>query len=187
MRRHLLAFTMQGEDLAQPTNTVDLDPSVRDARGVPVARITYRPHRHELVASAHHRSQLVRVFEEMGATGTGVVTIPSAAGSPGWEGVRSVAPDSHHVMGTTRMGNDPRTSVTDAFGRLHDLDNVVVADSSVFVTSSGYGPTLTLVALAMRAAEALSGSHGAGSHGAQSHGAQSHGTGSDAIEGGAVE
>jgi choline dehydrogenase-like flavoprotein len=60
-------------------------------------------------------------------------------------------------MGTTRMGHDPATSVVDEFGRLHDVQNVVVADSSVFVTSSGYGPTLTLVALAQRAATALAG------------------------------
>ena len=55
------------------------------------------------------------------------------------------------------MGTDPATSVVDPTGRLHDLDNVVVADSSVFVTSAGYGPTLTLVALAARAAHLLAG------------------------------
>ena len=51
---------MQGEDLPQPTNRVDLDPTVRDVRGFPVARITYRPHRHELVASAHHGPRHMR-------------------------------------------------------------------------------------------------------------------------------
>jgi choline dehydrogenase-like flavoprotein len=73
-------------------------------------------------------------------------------------GPLSAIPMSRHVMGTTRMGADPRTSVVDAVGRVHGLDNVVVADSSVFVTSAGYGPTLTLVALAARAAAALLGS-----------------------------
>ncbi len=53
------------------------------------------------------------------------------------------------------MGTDPATSVVDAAGRVHGLDNVVVADSSVFVTSAGYGPTLTLAALAARAAHLL--------------------------------
>jgi choline dehydrogenase-like flavoprotein len=53
------------------------------------------------------------------------------------------------------MGTNPAASVVDPYGRLHDVPNVVVADSSVFVTSSGYGPTLTLVALALRAARAL--------------------------------
>ena len=63
-------------------------------------------------------------------------------------------------MGTTRMGEDPETSVVDPWGRVHGLENVVVADSSVFVTSAGYGPTLTLVALAARAASALAGRDG---------------------------
>ena len=158
MRRHLWAFTMQGEDLPQLTNTVDLDPVVRDARGFPVARITYRPHRHEVAASAHHQLRLVQTLEEMGAQSTGVVTIPSVPGEVGWDGIRSAAPDSHHVMGTCRMGDDPTEAVVDAFGRVHGFDNLVVADSSVFVTSAGYGPTLTLVALAIRAAAALAGS-----------------------------
>ena len=69
----------------------------------------------------------------------------------------SPIPESRHVIGTARMGDDPATSVVDRWGRVHTLDNVVVADSSVFVTSAGYGPTLTLVALASRAAHHLAG------------------------------
>ena len=45
--------------------------------------------------------------------------------------------------------------MVDPTGRLHHFDNVIVADSSVFVTSTGYGPTLTLAALAARAAHHL--------------------------------
>jgi choline dehydrogenase-like flavoprotein len=56
-----------------------------------------------------------------------------------------------------RMGTDPTASVTDAFGRLHDVPNVVVCDGSVLPTGAGYGPTLTLVTLALRAAHALAG------------------------------
>jgi choline dehydrogenase-like flavoprotein len=55
------------------------------------------------------------------------------------------------------MGDDPARSVCDPWQRLWDVDNVVVTDSSVFPTSTGYGPTLTLVALAVRAARALAG------------------------------
>jgi choline dehydrogenase-like flavoprotein len=58
-------------------------------------------------------------------------------------------------MGTARMGDDPRTSVCDRWQRLHDVDNVLITDSSVFPTSTGYGPTLTIVALAIRASRAL--------------------------------
>jgi len=66
-------------------------------------------------------------------------------------------PISRHVMGTARMGADPRTSVFDSWQRLHDVDNILCTDSSVFPTSTGYGPTLTIVALALRACRALAG------------------------------
>ncbi len=68
---------------------------------------------------------------------------------------RDPTPISRHVMGTARLGADPRTSVCDPWHRLHDVENVLVADSSVFPTSAGYGPTLTIVALALRATRAL--------------------------------
>ena len=55
-------------------------------------------------------------------------------------------------MGTARMGHDPGRSVADAFGRLHDVEGVRLADASVFVSSGGANPTLTLMALALRAA-----------------------------------
>jgi choline dehydrogenase-like flavoprotein len=55
------------------------------------------------------------------------------------------------------MGTDPRRSVVDPYGRFHDVENMICADSSVFVTSSGYNPTLTIVALAIRASRALAG------------------------------
>ena len=60
-------------------------------------------------------------------------------------------------MGSARMGDDPSTSVFDRWQRLHGIDNVVCTDSSVFPTSTGYGPTLTIVALAIRASRALAG------------------------------
>ena len=153
-RRHLWGFIMQGEDLPYPTNTVDLDPTVRDVRGFPAPRITYAGGHHELVASAHHGPRLEAILSEMGAVWTARTTSPGTE----FQGIkRTGSPESRHVIGTTRMGEDPATSVVDPFGRIHDLDNVVVADSSVFPTASGYGPTLTLVALAARAAGHLAG------------------------------
>jgi choline dehydrogenase-like flavoprotein len=153
LRERLAAFVMQGEDLPYATNRVDLDPTVRDVRGFPVARITYRGGRHELVASAHHGPRLEAILKEMGAGWTGVSTSPGV----GHHGGETPISESRHVIGTTRMGEDPATSVVDPYSRVHGLENVVVADSSVFVTSAGYGPTLTLVALAARAAAALTG------------------------------
>ncbi len=70
IRARLWAFIMQGEDLPYAGNRVDLDPTIRDARGFPVARITYRPGRHELAASAHYGPRLAAILEEMGAEWT---------------------------------------------------------------------------------------------------------------------
>ena len=60
-------------------------------------------------------------------------------------------------MGTCRMGADPATSVVGPEGRFWDVDNMLCADSSVFATSAGYNPTLTIMALAGHAARALTG------------------------------
>lgn len=154
LRDKLWAFIMQGEDLPYISNTIDLDPSVRDMHGLPVARMTYKGKKHEFVASAHFGARLEAVLKDMGAEWTFTATSPGAQFAHGRLGE---VPESRHVMGTTRMGQDPTTSVVDPFGRVHGIENLVVADSSVFVTSAGYGPTLTLVALAARAASSLAG------------------------------
>ena len=52
-----------------------------------------------------------------------------------------------HLLGTARMGDDPQDSVVDGFGRTHDVENLFVADGSVFVTSGGCNPTSTIVGL----------------------------------------
>lgn len=154
LRDRMWTFTMQGEDLPQATNRVDLDPSIRDVRGFPVARLTYRPHRHEQVAAQHFGPRLAAILEDMGSTWTRVSTSPDIDLSD-YSGYVSPVPASHHVMGTARMGDDPATSVLDPHCRYHGIDNLAVCDSSPFVTSAGYGPTLTLVALALRTARSL--------------------------------
>jgi choline dehydrogenase-like flavoprotein len=156
LRQHLWGFCMQGEDLPVPTNRIDLDPTIRDVRGLPVARITYRPHLHEMAASAHYGPRLEAILKEAGALWTVVTTSPSNE-STEYGSFVSPIPESRHVMGTARMGTDPATAVCDLWGRLYEAPNVLVADSSVFVTSTGYGPTLTLVALALRNGRALTG------------------------------
>jgi choline dehydrogenase-like flavoprotein len=155
MRDKIWAFTIQGEDLPQITNRVDLDPQVRDYRGFPAGRATYEPHRHELVASKYYGPKLTQIMERAGARFTFTATSPPLPGSRGIEA--RPTPESKHVMGTCRMGTDPRTSVVDPWQRFHDVENLVCTDSSVFPTSTGYGPTLTIVALAIRACRALAG------------------------------
>ena len=67
LRRRLWVFTMQGEDLPQATNRIDLDPSVRDAWGLPAGRVTYSPHRHELAASAYAAPMHEAIMRDAGA------------------------------------------------------------------------------------------------------------------------
>ena len=155
LRERLWVFTMQGEDLPQAANAVDLDPAVRDVWGRPAGRVTYAPHRHELAASEHWAPLLERVLRDAGAEWSVSSTSPPRD-APGAEAhPLGLAPASRHVMGTCRMGRDPATSVVGPEGRFHDVENLLCADSSVFVTSAGYGPTLTLMALAHRTASLL--------------------------------
>jgi choline dehydrogenase-like flavoprotein len=66
-----------------------------------------------------------------------------------------VVVSSAHPMGGCRMGSDERSSVTDAWGRVHNHPNIVVADASLFPTSSKVNPFLTVMALAERNAEQI--------------------------------
>ncbi|MCH7788710.1 MAG: GMC family oxidoreductase [Acidobacteria bacterium] len=150
---------MQGEDLAQRGNRVDLDPAVNDVWGRRAGRVTYAPHGHEIVASQHWAPLLEEVMREAGAEWTISTTSPPIGelGPLDSENPLGIAPASRHVMGTCRMGDNPTSSVVDAQSRFHDVENMLCADSSVFVTSTGYGPTLTLAALSKRAAHLLTG------------------------------
>lgn len=147
LRRRIWAFTMQGEDVPQATNRITLDPTVKDAWGFAAGNVTYVPHKHELVASDYSTGIHEAVMREAGAEAAFSATSPRG----------DEPPESRHVMGTARMGTDPSTSVVSPEQRLWDVDNVLVCDSSVFVTSAGYNPTLTLSALAHRAATLLVG------------------------------
>jgi choline dehydrogenase-like flavoprotein len=154
VRDHLGAIQLIGEDLPQAGNRVDLDPRVRDLHGVPVPRITHSPHRFERAASAYFGPQVQAICSRAAPTAlTGFVAaaLGSQGGISGFSGPYTTA----HVMGTARMGDDPRHSVADRFGRLHGTENVHVTDGSVFVSSGGFNPTLTIMALALRSARSL--------------------------------
>ncbi len=154
LRDHIAGMQLVGEDLPQHANRVDLDPRIRDLHRLPVPRITYSPHRHELAASAYFGPQLsaiCRAAPGINRSAQALVDqLQGQAGNP-FSGSNSTA----HIMGTARMGEDPDTSVVDPVGRLHELDNVYVADASVFASSGGFNPTLTIMALALRMARHL--------------------------------
>jgi choline dehydrogenase-like flavoprotein len=60
-------------------------------------------------------------------------------------------------MGTLRMGSDPASSVVDAHGKFHEVANLYACDGSVFPTSAGWNPTLTIMAVASRIAHGIAG------------------------------
>ncbi len=148
--QHLVGLIMQAEDAPQRTNFVDLDSRYRDVYGLPVPRVTYRNHPYELQTRAFYLPYLKQVLQQSGAAPDRIFAVPCDAklGGP---------PTSRHIMGTLRMGDDPTTSVTNAAGRFHDLDNLFVCDGSVFPTSSGYNPTLTIIAVALKIAHGVVG------------------------------
>jgi choline dehydrogenase-like flavoprotein len=97
--------------------------------------------------------------KELEALGLGKVEAAPWLSSGRWRTdplVSSHAIGGYHHMGTTRMGTDPRRSVTDAAARVHGMGNLWVAGSSLFPTGGWANPTLTVVALALRTAERLS-------------------------------
>jgi glucose dehydrogenase len=81
---------------------------------------------------------------------------PQRSESPGGGcDVEGVAGDAGHVVGTYRMGTDPKTSVVNADQRAHDHSNLFLLGSGVFPTSASSNPTLTIAALALRAVGAI--------------------------------
>ena len=141
---HIAVMIMHGEDAPQPTNRVDLDPAVTDVFGLPVPRLTYQNHAFELDAATFYKPLMLQVHEAAGAAyGFFDPYDPT------------VPPRSRHVLGGLRMGDDPRASVCDRWGKVHDIDNLYCADGGVFTTGSGYNPTPTIIALALRAAGSI--------------------------------
>ncbi len=133
----------QMEDLPYPHQTIDLDPNVRDAYGLPAPRLTYdwrRPN--ELKHFEFMQNKLREIGRAMGATV--VWTGREGAGAPG----------GHH-SGGTRMGSDPKSSVVNQYMQSWDIPNLFVLGSSAHPTMSGFNPTLTIQALAYRTADAI--------------------------------
>jgi choline dehydrogenase-like flavoprotein len=126
--------------LAVEQNSISLDPEVKDAWGLPAIRMTFRDHPDDLKAM---RFLLDRQFEILQAAGAKKV----------WSWPVEDVNYSRHLMGTCRMGNDPKTSVVDRFNRSHDHRNLFIVDGSSLVTCGRQQPTETIQALAYRAAE----------------------------------
>jgi choline dehydrogenase-like flavoprotein len=124
------------------TNRVDLDPEVNDAWGLPAMRITSQSHPDDIQNMEFFRQKSIEIMEAVGARKIWAPPVRDSRGSA-------------HNRGTCRMGDDPRTSVVDRYHRAHDVPNLFVVDGSNLVTGGRNHPTMTIQALAFRAAEHL--------------------------------
>jgi choline dehydrogenase-like flavoprotein len=141
LRDRLAGCSLIGDDLPYLDHTVTLDPTVKDVFGLPVARITWNPQKYEQMSAQFYATVLKQMMLKAGA---GVaLAVPNSYNTGG-------VPAGNHIMGGMMMGPDPATSVTDSYGRVHGLDNVWVADGSVFVTSGGHNPSNTIMSVALR-------------------------------------
>jgi choline dehydrogenase-like flavoprotein len=129
------------QDIPNPEGRVTVDATVRDKWGIPVARLSGTTHPATVEAAEFMRA---RGEEWLRASGCEKVW----STQPGL-----ILSGRQHQAGTCRMGTDPRSSVTDEWGRVHNHDNLFVVDGSLHVTNGGFNPVLTIMALAFRSAE----------------------------------
>lgn len=128
------------EQLPREDSYVSLDPDRTDDRGNPVPHINWTVGDRALRTIERVNEIQREILSELGAEITGQI------------GPENTFPTFHH-MGTTRMGTDPTESVVDPTLRTHDLENCWIASSSVFPTGGAMNPTLTIAALALKAAD----------------------------------
>jgi choline dehydrogenase-like flavoprotein len=126
--------------LAVEANSVSIDPTLKDAWGIPAMRVTYKDHPDDLAMAKFLQD---RAYDIMQAAGAQKV----------WRAAPRLARGGVHLLGTCRMGNDPGSSVVDKYHRTHDVKNLFICDGSSFVTSGRGQPTMTIQALAFRAAD----------------------------------
>jgi len=128
--------------LAVETNTVTLDPEVKDAWGLPAIRVTYRDHPETTKTVQFMQDREMELLDAAGALKT-------------WRLPFDNRDTSVHLMGTCRMGKDPKKSVINTDHRSHDVPNLFICDGSSFVTSGRNQPAATIQALAFRAADRI--------------------------------
>ena len=139
-----LSIACRGESIPQFNNRCELDPEVVDQWGIPVLRFDYHWTGHEINQARHMQDTMEALLEASGGIPLG--------NKPGAEEDYGLTKPGEiiHEVGTTRMGDDPATSVTNRFGQLHDAGNVFVADAGTFVSQADKNPTWTILALAWR-------------------------------------
>jgi choline dehydrogenase-like flavoprotein len=136
---HVVGVTVVGDDLPEPGNRIDLDPSKTDSNGIAAARATYSLSENSRKLLDHGAARAQELLRAAGA-----VDVMDPGNS-----------NMAHLMGTARMGKRPDRSVVDAWNRAHDVPNLFIVDGSSFTTGAGVNPTSTIGALALRTADGI--------------------------------
>ena len=132
-------FAVIAEDLPELHNEIVLDPELTDSDGIPAPKVNYTLSENSRKMLAHGIETSTQVMKAAGAIEVNADPLIQEAG---W-----------HLMGTTKMGTNPESSVVDQYCRSHDVKNLFVVDGSVFVTSGGVNPTSTIQAIALYVAD----------------------------------
>ncbi|HAR90180.1 MAG TPA: gluconate 5-dehydrogenase [Gammaproteobacteria bacterium] len=140
---HVAAFDGHTTSLPVSSNNISLDPEVQDKFGRPAIRTTYMDHPDDLATMRWFLDKTTELMEAAGAS-----NIVGDYPENGQEG-------NVHLLGTCRMGNDSDSSVVDASHRAHDVPNLFMCDGSSMVTSGRGQPTMTIMAMAFRAADLI--------------------------------
>jgi len=142
-----IAMVLRGEMIPNKDTYCEIDPGVKDRFGIPVLRFAFRWSQHEINQVAHGRRTAHAVFKRMNGTILDPELPPEKLITAGGEII--------HELGTARMGADARSSVVDSYGQTWDVDNLVLMDGAIFASGAHKNPTLTILALALRASEQL--------------------------------
>jgi choline dehydrogenase-like flavoprotein len=173
--RAVWGFMGQGEMLAHAGNSVTIDRRRRDAWGIPAPRVTVRMTENERQVMRCEVDTIIEIAKLMGwemdfaACALGLFNDGKLMPYANWF-ERSMFRMAYrrstglgasiHECGGARMGDDPATSVVNAYNQMWDAKNVFVTDSSCFVSGGTCGPTLTTMALTVRACEYIANQYG---------------------------
>ncbi len=143
----VMGMAGRGEAVARYDNRCEIDPDTVDQWGIPVLRFDYRWSDYERLQAKH----MIETFQEITHSMGGIVL----GDPPGADRDYGLAAPGEiiHEVGTTRMGDDPRSSVTNKYQQLHDAKNVYIVDAGPFVSQADKNCTWTIMALSMRASE----------------------------------
>jgi choline dehydrogenase-like flavoprotein len=136
-----LSMTTMGDVLPRYENHVRISDDVVDAWGIPALHISTKYTDNEFNMARDAKDTLSQLVEDAGFE---LLSAHDQMWPPGY---------SIHELGTCRMGTDPKKSVLNKWNQSHDVANLFVVDGSSFVSAGSQNPTITIMALALRAAE----------------------------------